>query len=169
MRLVNSLIISLLIGRALGQTPVSSSTEVLIPPGFSVNDSLTFEAPTASATASKVSVSELLSSEAPGSETFTSGEPTNNAPTELPAESTAIEPVETAPGSTGASNAPQEPTGPVNEPTATIEGTGLPATGFRTLTSPSSAPTGTSVDLDLSDATLGQGAVFIDVGGERVM
>ncbi|KAH7009548.1 hypothetical protein EDB80DRAFT_536183, partial [Ilyonectria destructans] len=67
-------------------------------------------------------------------------------------------PLETTEGSAGTSNTPQEPTRAVNEPTGSLEATQPQATGFRTLTSPSSRPTGKSIELDLSDATLGQHA-----------
>ncbi|KAH8686172.1 hypothetical protein BGZ61DRAFT_297531, partial [Ilyonectria robusta] len=64
-------------------------------------------------------------------------------------------PLVTTEGAAGTFNTPQEPTRPVNEPTGATQ---PQATGFRTLTSPSSRPTGKSIELDLSDATLGQHA-----------
>ncbi|EXK76957.1 hypothetical protein FOQG_18315 [Fusarium oxysporum f. sp. raphani 54005] len=58
---------------------------------------------------------------------------------------------------------------------AASEPTGLPQqtqpgpTGFRTLTSPPSIPTGNTVKLNLNDAELGPHATFIQIGGEEAI
>jgi hypothetical protein len=57
----------------------------------------------------------------------------------------------------------------VSVPTGKTDKTQLGTTDFRTVSSPSSSPTGKSLEIDFSDAQFGEHARFIQIDGEAAM
>ncbi|KAJ0130688.1 Uncharacterized protein HZ326_26208 [Fusarium oxysporum f. sp. albedinis] len=79
------------------------------------------------------------------------------------------EPTQTTEGRTRDPNSLHVPTKAVSVPTGKTDKTQPGTTDFRTVTSPSSSPTGKSLELDLSDAQFGEHARFIQIDGEAAM
>ncbi|KAK2685661.1 hypothetical protein QWA68_015907 [Fusarium oxysporum] len=79
------------------------------------------------------------------------------------------EPTQTTEGRTQALNSLHVPTKAVSVPTGKTDKTQPGTTDLRTVTSPSSSPTGKSLELDLSDAQFGEHARFIQIDGEAAI